>query len=134
MPRVSDMFPSSYLKATDFEEDTTLTIQAIQSEKIGDDDKYVVYFEEVDKGLVLNKTNSETIASVAGSDDTDDWAGHKITLFATTVSFQGKPTEAIRVKLRKPKLGGKPAGKPATPQRKSAQTDPDAVTDDDIPF
>ena len=140
MPKLNDMFPSNYLKAVEIEDDLPVTIHSIKQEQIGDDEKFIVYFNELDKGLVLNKTNAETISQVVGSDDTDDWPGHSITLFVTTVTFQGKPTEAIRIKLRKPKPGksGKPTepDKPM-PQRKSAAAS-GVIThehdDSDVPF
>ena len=49
-------------------------------------DKWVCYFDGTDKGLVLNKTNLNTIARLYG-DDTDLWIGKPITLFATEVQF-----------------------------------------------
>lgn len=139
MAKINEMFPSNYLKAADIDDDTVVTIQSVQEETIGDDPKHVVYFDELEKGLVLNKTNAESIAAATGSDDTDDWPGSQVTLFATTVSFQGKPVEAIRVKLRKPKpKTGKPAAKPM-PQRASSKAaaaghEEPPVDDDDMPF
>lgn len=136
MPKINDMFPSNYLKAADIDDDVVVTILEIKEEEIGDDAKHVVYFNELEKGLVLNKTNAESIATTTGSDDTDNWPGQKITLFATTVSFQGKPVEAIRVKLRKPKTQGKTTNKPM-PQRTlatAAAANNDTIDDSDVPF
>ena len=80
MPRVVDMIPSKWLKAEDcIDNDLTLTIRSIIEEPIGQgaerSDKWVCYFHEHHKGLVLNKTNINTIAKLLG-EDTDQWIGH----------------------------------------------------------
>ena len=86
MPSMNDLFPSNYLKAADFEEDATLTIKALRQEKIGQgkdaDDKWILFFKEEKKGLVLNKTNANTLCKLYG-DDTDDRIGKQVTLLAT---------------------------------------------------
>lgn len=97
--KVSEAFPSNYLKAADVEKDTTYTIRLVQMEDLGEDHKPVAYFNEVDKGLVLNKTNATTIQELHGS-EMNDWTGKKVTLFATEVAYQGKQTMAIRVRLK----------------------------------
>ncbi len=137
--KISEAYPSKTLKADDIQEDTTYTIREVQMEKLGSGDdadtKPVVYFEEVEKGFVLNKTNASTIEKLHG-DDTDDWIGKKITLFATEVDFQGRQTMAIRVRMRKP--APRPAGRPAQaaarqPARKPApqQSDEELILDEE---
>lgn len=132
MPKTSDMFPSKWLKASDFEDgDATLTIREVGQERIGQGkdaaDKFVLYFVDEDRGLVLNKTNVGTIAKLHG-DDTDDWIGKDVTLFATEVQFQSEMVEAIRVRSKPPRRPGQKAAKPTAPA--------EAVTDDpdDAPF
>jgi hypothetical protein len=93
-------FPSNYLKAADLHGDTVVTITTVSLEQIGDERKPVVYFAEMETGLVLNKTNKETIKAVLGTPDTDHWVGKQITLFPTQVDFQGRQVEAIRIRLR----------------------------------
>jgi hypothetical protein len=63
----------------------------------GEDDKPVVYFENQSKALVLNKTNSNSLEELSGSDETDDWVGLRISLYATKVDFQGRRVPAIRI-------------------------------------
>ena len=106
---IDTAFPSNYLKAADVDEDTTLTIRDVKIEKLGDDERPIAYFDEIDKGLVLNKTNANTIKGMYTS-DTDNWTGKKITLFATEVDYAGKQTMAIRVRMRQPKTS-----KPSAP-------------------
>ncbi len=106
MPKVSDMQPSKYLKASDADEDLVVTMRDIQEEQVGmgrdAEKKWVLYFEEVEKGLILNKTNMNTIAKLYG-DDTDDWEGKRITLFSTEVQFQSEMVPAIRIRSKPPK-------------------------------
>lgn len=99
--KIGKAFPSTYLKASDLEEDWTVTIAGIQFEKIAEEEKPILYFQEVEKGLVLNKTNANTIASMYG-DETDEWTGKAIALTVMPVTFQGKNVDAIRVKARPP--------------------------------
>jgi hypothetical protein len=76
----------------------TLTIDAIQQEQIGGDDKYVLYFLEEERGLALNKTNALAIADGYGK-DTDEWSGRKVHLRKEKVAFQGGRVDAIRVSV-----------------------------------
>jgi hypothetical protein len=62
----------------------------------------VLFFREEEKGLVLNKTNTTIIAKLYG-DDTDDWVGKPVTLYATEVQFQGDMVDAIRVRNKPPR-------------------------------
>jgi hypothetical protein len=124
------MFPSRFLKAVDFADgDQTLTIADIREERIGQgrdaDDKYVVYFEELEKGLVLNKTNSGIISKLHG-DDTDDWIGKEVTLYSAEVQFKDDMVDAIRVRSKPPRKAGKapqpePQKAAAAPPRDSAR-------------
>lgn len=105
---IQDLFPSKFIKSADIgETDTVLTISKVEVEDLGfgeeKDSKPVVYFEEIEKSLVLNKTNAESIGQLYGP-RIDGWSGKKIALFTTEVSFQGKPMLGIRVRLRPPKV------------------------------
>ena len=100
MVDANDYFGGSYLKASDIKKPTTLTIKETRIEQFNDREKLVVYFDEVDKGLVLNKINSTRISSIAGSSETNEWPGAKITLFATEVEYDGKDVPCIRVKKK----------------------------------
>ncbi len=95
---VSEFFPSKFLKASDIEADTAVTIVKVEETLVGDDTKPVITVEEFEKGLVANKTNMNLIASILGSERIADWTGKKVVLFKTTVPFQGVIKDAIRVK------------------------------------
>ena len=99
MPRVSDIYKSSYLRAADVEEPLTVTIKSASLEELGEDkdEKIVVTFKELDRGLVLNRTNADYISMICESDDTEDWPGTRLGLFVQPVSFKGKLVDSIRV-------------------------------------
>lgn len=97
--RVSTAFPTKFLKPEDIgTKRPTLTIARVTRERIGDDEKLVVWFEEARKGLPLNKTNATTIARQLG-DETDTWPGRQVTLGVATVDFRGSAVPAIRVQV-----------------------------------
>ncbi len=98
MGDIMSAFPSDYLKEADlFGKPKVLTITKTTIEKVGDDNKPVVHFEEADQGLVLNKTNANMISDLHGR-ETDDWAGKVIELFPHTTEFQGRMVPCIRVR------------------------------------
>lgn len=119
---INSAYPSKYLKADDIgDEDLVLTIKTVTIEDVGSskkEEKPVVHFDEVEKGLVLNVTNKNAIVELYGA-ETDDWPGNKIALFQTEVDFQGDQVMSIRVRKRKPagvKTSPQPAnGKNAAP-------------------
>ena len=110
--RISEAFPSKYLKATDLQDrPVTLEISHVAEVDVGTASdpqvKPVLYFKGKDKGLVLNKTNASTIASKYG-DECDDWTGHLVEIFPTTTQFQGKTVECIRVRIPVPAADDEP--------------------------
>jgi len=126
--RITDAFPSDYLKATDLQgRDTTVTMDYVKMESVGKDKDQlpVLYFRGNNKGLVLNKTNANTIAALYG-DDTDNWAGGEIVLYEAMVEYQGKMGPAIRVRAPRRSVGGD--FRPPTPA--PSNNGPDG----DIPF
>src|SRR6266576_2069494 len=101
----SDLFPSKYLKVSDLKGRTpTVCIAGYKIESVGQgqdqEQKCVLYFQNLKKGLVLNKTNVRKIAHYYG-DDMDEWTGKELILYSDTTSFQGKSVEGLRVKAPK---------------------------------
>ena len=43
--------------------------------------KLVLYFEELEKGMVLNVSNIDVLSSLTGTDETDSWTGTKLELY-----------------------------------------------------
>lgn len=96
--RISAAFPSDYLKAADLAgRNIRVTMSHVEMKDIGDDHKPVLYFVGKEKGIVLNKTNSNNIGAAYG-DETDAWKGKDIVLYPAMVDFQGRSVEAIRVR------------------------------------
>ena len=95
---IDEMFPSKYLRAADLSrKGMTLSIDTVELEQLGNDDKWVLYFTGSEKrGLVLNKTNALTISDGFGK-KVADWSGQKIHLRKEKVPFQGGRVDAIRV-------------------------------------
>jgi hypothetical protein len=136
--KIGAAFPSSYLKASDLQgKAVRVTIDSVSTETLGDDRKAVLHFVGKEKGLVLNKTNANRIVEATGSDETDDWEGWSITLYATKVDYQGKRVDAIRVDDR-PGSSKAPARKATPPPREPGEDDvPEDVPElsaDDIGF
>jgi hypothetical protein len=126
MARVSDVFPSNYLKAGDLQGRTLrVTMDRVEVEQIGQDRKPVLYFRNKQKGVVLNKTNATNIALMFG-EDMDDWGGSDVELFPTMVDYQGRSVEAIRIRPVRPQKQAAPA------QATSARAADDL--NDDVPF
>ena len=100
MPSYKEKFPSKFLKAVDLKtRRQAVTIERWADEMVGSppEDKAVIYFRDFAKGLVLNKTNAESIEEVAGTDEMDAWASVSIVLVRTKTDFQGKRVECIRI-------------------------------------
>lgn len=100
--KANELCPSPHLEAADFNGDTVVTIKAVDFKEVGDEKvtKGVVYFDELPRGLVLNRTNVKRIIALHGN-ETDDWKGKKITLYPSETDFGGKTVDCIRVREKK---------------------------------
>ena len=102
--KISNSFPSTYLRHSDLDgRDFVLTMDQIRMEKVGDDDKPVLYFQNANKGLVLNKTNANMVVSLYG-DETTNWKGQRIVAFPTTTEYQSRTVDCIRLKAAPPAM------------------------------
>jgi hypothetical protein len=120
-----EAFPSKWIKSTDIPEgkNLVLTITDVDFEPVGQDRemKLVLRFrEQEDKGLVINKTNAETLRSLFGNDP-NACIGQRIALFAQPVSFAGKMTIGVRIHPKQP---------PAPGQRRQAAPPPPPPPDE----
>lgn len=124
--RLKDLYPSRYLKADDITETAEgelralirgMKLEEMQDNDGGKEDKPVLYFIRVEKGLVMNKTNAETIAGAYG-DETDVWTGKEVLLVVESVRSFGKMVPGIRIRIpRKPTSAPQPAPQPAPAQQ-----------------
>lgn len=121
---VSKMFPSKYAKAHDLPDSGVVVVMShVKSEKMGQppQDNWVLYFERATKGMVLNRTNAMTIASLYGG-ETDGWKGKRIRLLPAWVQAFGKNNHVIRVDDKAPPV-------PPTNGNNGHETPPDALND-----
>jgi hypothetical protein len=70
--KLNDIYPSQYLKAADIgDEPMSLTIDHVEMVEMQDGTrKPALFFQEQDKGMILNRTNANAVAAIHG-DDTD---------------------------------------------------------------
>ena len=144
MANINETYESKYISAPDIKgREVTITIDRVEPAEMQDGTKKLcVYFRGAKKGLLLNKTNAMNIASLYGP-ETDNWIGQAITIGTSWVDFQGKSTEAIRVRPIQPRGNG-PVDHQAPPQHAAQpparQAEPNAYSqarpdlDDEIPF
>lgn len=71
-----------------------------------------------EKPFIVNVTNAESIATVAGSEFIEDWTGTKITLYVAQIRAFGENHNALRVRDVAP---GKPELKQGTPTFEKAK-------------
>lgn len=116
MPHISQLKESKYISKGDVIKPLLLTITSCQQEQVKDDSgkmesKWCLYFEEIQKPLILNVTNGDLIAGITGSEDTDDWTGHKIVLYVDPNVMMGREKKG-GVRARAPKNQAGPAKPP----------------------
>lgn len=130
--RVSEIFPSQYVKAADLQGKTVpLTIRSVTLEELTTCEnkksiKPVVWFQGTKKGFVLNVTNALAIAHLHG-DEMDDWGGKRIAIYPTQVKAFGAIQDCIRVKDFIP-APPKPAAQ-SVPAEEPTGIDDEDVTD-----
>jgi len=125
------MFPSKYLKSCDLKKDgrtrdVTVSIVRIDLEdlplrgtsktKLRGVLTVAHRGRELDKQVVLNRTNADTIAKLYGR-DTDQWIDKPITLYPTRVQFGRETVDAIRIRDKRPA--------PSQPRARDPEPDPD---------
>lgn len=128
--RTADMIQSPFLKKEDFMTPTILTIKRVSLEQVvKGEEKWVLFFNEKTKGLVLNKTKIKLLEGGYG-DDTDMWTGKKVRLsFDPTVAFGGETVGGIKLEVSKAASAPVPVKPVAV-----VATAPVESFDQDIPF
>jgi len=129
--RISQAFPSRYLRAADLHGPTVCTVRTVRMEKVGQDSKPVVYFDEVKSGFVVNATNARRLAASLG-DETDNWCGRQVTLDVEQVEMRGQLVPAIRAHVDGAFMAER---RPPTAKESAAAAQrPLDPLDDEIPF
>ena len=115
MTTLHDLFPGRYLAGEDLGgQDAVVVIRRVEVEEMGRLDKKgettqkpVLYFNGVDKGLVLNKTNAVSIAKMYG-DVVEKWYGQPISLYPKQEHAFGSNWTVIRIRPRRPEQAPNP--------------------------
>ena len=121
MPKVSEMIKSKFLRKEDMDDgDMAVTIRECSLEDMPGDDheqRWVLTFRELSKGLVLNVTTIRVLEKAFG-EHSDEWIGKKCSLYVDpNVSFKGKVVGGLRLRPIKPKSTPPPqAGPVAAPE------------------
>ena len=124
-----DVYKARWLKSDDLpDEDLILTIKDVNDEEVGEDRevKFILSFRELEKELILNKTNARTLADRFGKDPST-WIGKRIALYSSEVSFAGKMTLAIRIRMKAPVAA--PNATPASAPQPAVTQPPDPSAD-----
>jgi len=123
--KMSDLFPSKYLRAADLEGPRIVVIDHVTHDAFRDDGvnvtKTVIHFRGNGIApLVVNKSNWRMLVALTGADDDDHWSGHTIKLVVEKVNGPGgKIVDSVRIH--------------AAPQAKVAAKTGEALNDE-IPF
>lgn len=83
--------------------DMTLTIGNVVREVVTStggkkEECTVVHFKEKQKPMILNRTNSKMIQKIYGTPYIEEWAGKKITVYASTTKLAGEEVECLRIR------------------------------------
>lgn len=101
MGKITELLPSGgrFMTKDDVPDPRKFTIRAFDWVELDDDElKPMVIFKELDKPMVLNRTNLELLAQCVG-DDTDAAIGKVITVWHDpTVMMSGKRVGGLRIK------------------------------------
>ena len=92
----------------DGKKEAVVTIKKLDTDKVTGqqgrkEDCFVVYFNEFDKPMILNRTNAKAIEKVAESGLVEDWIGVQVTLYVEKgVKAFGEVVDALRIRDKKP--------------------------------
>ncbi len=99
------MKDSPFLTKDDFPIPALLTIRGFSQENVARkgepaENKWIIYFHEKEKGMVLNSTNRQMVAKITGTEQTgpDDSIGKKIVAYnePSVTDLSGKVVGGIR--------------------------------------
>jgi hypothetical protein len=107
------MIVSKFLRREDVGDDElAVTLRDVSLEDMpgdGGEQRWVLTFRELPKGLVLNTTHIRVLEKAFGG-DSEDWRGKKAVLFVDeSVQFKGKVVGGLRLRPLKAATAPKPA-------------------------
>lgn len=104
--RIVDLCPSPHLEAADLAgEDVVVTIKSFDWHPVGVEEviKGVIYFEEFNRGMVINRTNVKALQKLFGENlELVNIVGKRITLYTGEATYQGKIVPALRIRSKHP--------------------------------
>lgn len=104
--KIGDMIESKYLKQSDVDDETVVTIHGLKKVNVARDDedpeyRWTVKFTEFAKPMVLNVTNLKRLAKALG-DDTEDWLGKQVIVYVDPdIEFGGNIVGGLRIKAHR---------------------------------
>jgi hypothetical protein len=110
--RLTEMFPSKFVKPEDVDTPVTVTIESVEQRDISGDGsldfRWLLRTKELTKPVLLSWTLGNNIVAVLESDDTKDWEYRRIILYRDPYVFNhGVMTGAIRAREYIPEPVGK---------------------------
>lgn len=104
MGNINQYFPSQWLRSEDLNGPSVVTIIQVRDVKFpgqrGESDqvKPVLVFQELEKDMIVNKTNFQALSKITGRDSTEEWIGSKVQLRVEQVNAFGDVVDAIRIR------------------------------------
>ena len=120
MPDFSECYGGRFLNAAHVTKpfvDVVDRVEVLEVEE-GKKPKPVLFLKHLERGIVLNATRYDAMAEIAGSRNTDDWAGYEVEVRKGKTNYAGKPTGCVELAV--------------PPKKKKAATE--AALDDKVPF
>ena len=99
-PNANDFLGGNYLRKEDIHEPMTVTVANVWSEAVMNSarKKLVISFNEIEKPLILNKTNIKRLVEIFDTQETSRWQG-RVTLYVEQgVEYAGRVVGGLRLK------------------------------------
>jgi len=98
-PNADDFLGGNYLRKEDIQKPQKVTVTDVWSEKIlgASRPKLIIAFEELEKPLILNKTNTKRLMSIFDTPDTTQWRGQIVLYVEQGVEYAGQVVGGIRL-------------------------------------
>lgn len=127
--------PSKYLRKEDAPNPILVTVSRVTKENVAKPNdppkvRGILYFIELEKGMVLNATNLKRAARALNSDDTDAWIDRKLVVYTDPdVEYGGELVGGLRIRAPKNQPTSTRSEPPPAPKRGTFQD-----IDSDVPF
>lgn len=119
--KVSEMFPRRFLRGQDMTKSLLILINGIEEQELRAgpnkpaERAYVMFFDDVSNGkparlsgvaytprkghaLVLRGALAKQIATILGTDETDEWRGRDVVIYTEAATVSGKPMQIMRAR------------------------------------